>query len=277
MTTTATSPDHLSPRHESRGRWQLVVFIALAYGLSWWPALLRLMNAESAPVLPVGPSIAALIVVGWVYGRPGLRALLRSTVNGRIGRWWWGAAIPLAVAVSAAVLTIAAGAPVPQSADLAMAATAALITMPIVLVINGPLGEELGWRGYLLPHFLRRHSPITATVLLIPIWLGFHLPLMITNPGRYGLWWALSLVGMAFTMTWLHVRSGGSVLLAIVFHTVTNIATPAAIQLFAGADRPLVWQLSALLWVLTGVAVAAGPLRHTAGGRQSHTHQGVEQ
>ncbi len=276
MTTTSTSQDHLGPRQERRGRWQLVVFIALAYGLSWWPALLRLMNPESAPVIPVGPSIAAVIVVGWVYGRQGLRALLRSTVDWRIGRWWWGAAIPLAVAVSAAVLAVTAGAPVPQTADLAMAATAALITLPIVLVINGPLGEELGWRGYLLPYFLRRHSPITATALLIPIWVGFHLPLMITNPSRYGLWWALSLAGMAFTMTWLQVRSGGSVLLAIVFHTVANLATPAAIQLFDGADRSLVWQLSAVLWVLTGVAVAAGPLRHTARGRQSRTDQGVD-
>ena len=276
MTTTATGPARLSPRSAFRGRWQLVVFITLAYGLSWWPALLRLMNPESAPVIPLGPSIAALIVVGWVYGRPGLRALLRSAVHGRIGRWWWGAAIPLAVAVSAAVLTMAAGAPAPQSADVATAATAALITLPIVLVINGPLGEELGWRGYLLPHFLRRRSPITATLLLLPIWVGFHLPLMITNPGRYGWWWALSLVGMAFTMTWLHVRSGGSVLFAIVFHTVVNIATPVAIQLFDGADRLLVWQLSAVLWVLIGVAVTAGPLRHTARARQAHTRQGAD-
>lgn len=265
MITAAIAHDRTDrPSRDRRSRRHLLLFIVLAYGLSWWPSLGRLANPESAPVLPVGPSIAALLVVGWAYGRPARRALLRSAVNVRIGRWWWGAVIPLAVAVVVVVLTVLAGAARPSGADLAVAAVGALVTLPVILVVQGPLGEELGWRGYVLPLFLRRHSPVMATVLLIPLWIGFHLPLILTSPDRFGPWWAMTVAGTAFMMTWLHLRSGGSVALAIGFHTVMNVVTPAAVGLFAEADRLLAMRLTATAWVLIGVAIAVGPLRRTS-------------
>ncbi len=242
-------------------RWQLPLFLAMAYGLSWWPSFGRLANPDAAPMVPIGPTIAALIITGWVYGRPARRALLRSTINARIGRWWWAAAVPLAVAAAAGALTVLLGAAAPSGSEIGAAAATALATLPIILVLNGPLGEELGWRGYVLPLFLRRHSPITATLMLIPFWIAFHLPLIVTSPDQFGILWALTVVGMAFTMTWLHLGSGGSVLLAIVFHAVVNTSMPAVIQLFSQEDRLLAIRLAVVLWLLTAAAITIGPLR----------------
>jgi membrane protease YdiL (CAAX protease family) len=242
-------------------RWPVVAFVALAYGLSWWPSFIRLANPDSAAMIAIGPSIAAVVIVGWVSGRPARRALLRSAVDPRIGRWWAAIAIPVAVAAATTIIAVLLGAAAPTGSDVGQALVAAAVSLPIILVINGPLGEELGWRGYLLPRFLRRHSPITATVLLIPLWIAFHLPMILTSPDRFGLWWALIVVGLAFTMTWLHLRSGGSVLLAIVFHAVVNTSTPAVVQLFGDGDRLLAIRLYAALWVLVGAVAAAGPLR----------------
>jgi membrane protease YdiL (CAAX protease family) len=243
-------------------RWPIVAFIALAYGLSWWPSFARLANPDSAAMIAIGPSIAAVVIVGWVYGRPARRALLRSAVDPRIGRWWAAMAIPVAVAAATTIIAVLLGAAAPTGSDVGQAVVAAAVSLPIILVINGPLGEELGWRGYLLPRFLRRHSPITATLMLIPLWIAFHLPMIMTSPDRFGPWWALMVVGLAFTMTWLHLRSGGSVLLAVVFHAVVNTSTPAVIQLFGDGDRLLAIRLYAALWVFVGAVAAAGPLRH---------------
>jgi membrane protease YdiL (CAAX protease family) len=240
----------------------VVIFVVLAYGLSWWPWFARLANPDSAAMFAIGPSIAALVVVAGVYGRPGIRTLLRSTVHARIGRWWWSITIPLGVTAATAVITVLSGAAAPSGYDVGMAAMT-LVTLPIMLITNGPLGEELGWRGYLLPRFLRRHSPSTATLMLIPFWIAFHLPMIVTSPDRFGLPWMLMIAGLAFTMTWLHLRSGGSVLLAIVFHAVVNVSTPAVVQLFGHGDRPLAIHVMAALWVLVGAAVVAGPLRRT--------------
>jgi membrane protease YdiL (CAAX protease family) len=274
--TASTTIDHTAqPKDTStpgtgRVRWQVPVFIAIAYAVAWLPALGRLDNPTAAMVLPIGPSVAALVVVGWVHRWAGLRALLRSTVDVRIGRWWWGAAIPVPVAAAVAVLTVLTGAVAPTGADIA-SALASFAVLPLTMIVAGPLGEELGWRGYLLPHLLRRHTPIVATLLLLPLWWGFHLPLMLTMPDRYGLWWILTLGGFAFTMTWLHLRSNGSVLLAIVFHAVANTATGAAIQLFAMPDRAGAARAAAILWLLVGGVITAVALRR----RVSPTHNHV--
>ncbi len=249
------------PSRSPRPGRQLALFLTLAYGLSWWPSFGLLANPHAAPVIPIGPSIAALVVVGWFCGRPAVRVLFSATVKARIGRWWGAAALPFAVAAATATVTVLAGGAAPSGADIGTVATTALATLPFVLLLNGPLGEEIGWRGYVLPLFLRRHSPITATLLLIPLWIAFHLPLILTAPDRFGPLWACTVVGMAFTMTWLHLGSGGSVLLAIVFHAVVNTTTPAAIRLFSEDDQFLAVRVIAAIWLLTGAAVALGPLR----------------
>ena len=51
-----------------------------------------------------------------------------------------------------------------------------LFVWVMFVVVNG-LGEETGWRGYALPLLRRRHGTLAASLLLVPIWAGWHLPL----------------------------------------------------------------------------------------------------
>jgi membrane protease YdiL (CAAX protease family) len=129
---------------------RLVLFLVLAYGLSWWPWPLGDLAArpDTALMVPIGPSIAAVVMVFWLHGRAAGRALLRALVHVRVGRWWLVLLIPVGVAVAAAGLAVLAGAPAPPAADVLAAAAAAVISAPLVAVVAGPLGEELGWRGY---------------------------------------------------------------------------------------------------------------------------------
>lgn len=48
------------------------------------------------------------------------------------------------------------------------------------------LGEELGWRGYLLPNLLEKMSPLKATIVSGVIWGVWHAP-MIAMGHNYGL------------------------------------------------------------------------------------------
>jgi len=44
------------------------------------------------------------------------------------------------------------------------------------LLITGPLCEELGWRGFVLPRLPKRFNPFTASLILGVIWGVWHLP-----------------------------------------------------------------------------------------------------
>ena len=66
-------------------RHQLVLFFALAYALSWWAWVWYRLDPGhvDAPILPIGPLLAALVMLALVGGRPALgRGAGRSCTGG---------------------------------------------------------------------------------------------------------------------------------------------------------------------------------------------------
>ena len=117
-----------------------------------------------------------------------------------------------------------------------MAAIALNGTLGLFIAFGG-IGEELGWRGFLVPE-LYKHYDFTKTALISgTIWAVFHWPLLILLMGpRLGVspWpmLAISLVagiGLSTIMAWLRLRSG-SVWTAVIFHLGLNIHTQGFFQ-----------------------------------------------
>jgi membrane protease YdiL (CAAX protease family) len=46
----------------------------------------------------------------------------------------------------------------------------------LVAILANGFGEEIGWRGFALPHLQRRHSPLVAAMLIVPMWAFWHTP-----------------------------------------------------------------------------------------------------
>jgi membrane protease YdiL (CAAX protease family) len=106
-----------------------------------------------------------------------------------------------------------------------------------MLVAFGGIGEELGWRGFLVPE-LYKHYDFTKTALISGvIWAIYHWPLLIFLMGpRLGVsplpMLAISLVagiGLSTIMAWLRLRSG-SVWTAVIFHMALNVHTQGFFQ-----------------------------------------------
>jgi membrane protease YdiL (CAAX protease family) len=106
-----------------------------------------------------------------------------------------------------------------------------LFFLPFVFLqqtlVGSSMGEELGWRGYLLPRLQRRFGALVASVVLGLIWGLWHLPLALT-PGDvrsetfFG-WTLLGLVAAAILFTWVYNNTRGSLLIALLFHTAINM------------------------------------------------------
>lgn len=93
------------------------------------------------------------------------------------------------------------------------------------------LGEELGWRGLLVPALSERHGFTATSLLSGAIWAAWHVPLVVAlvpgvqpGPPRMAAiaFFAVNLIGVSFAFAWLRLRTG-SVWPAVVLHAVTNL------------------------------------------------------
>lgn len=135
----------------------------------------------------------------------------------------------------------------------------------IILVLGGPLGEEIGWRGVLQPLLHRKLSPFAASFVIALIWFGWHVPLFwlegAAQKGGSILHFLTSTTAFSFLFTWLYLRTQGSLFLAVLFHTAVNfvsaVLAPGLVlawqkEDFSGVLLLAVFGAAAVLFVVLG-------------------------
>jgi membrane protease YdiL (CAAX protease family) len=230
-------------------RHSLLTFFVLAYGFSWGSYYLL-----SAPFLfPFGAILAALIVASLSQGRGGLKELWSRCVRWRVGVRWYAVAlsVPVGLALGAAGLNILLGAQVSTAVQLAP--WFSFFTFFPLALLDAPLMEETGWRGYAMPRFSSSRSPLTNTLILGVLLAGWHLPLAL-GAGPLAAPYLIAAVASAVVTNWIYYNTGESAMLAMVYHTAANTMGGAGFnlfQIFTGSDAVRIW------WLLAAVNCAA--------------------
>lgn len=132
-----------------------------------------------------------------------------------------------------------------------------LVSFTHNLLLGGALGEELGWRGFLLPRLLKRQGPIAASFVLALVWALWHAPIdlyagfLVQGPGAVlaRIIWTLP---VTFLFTWLYLRCRRALLAALFLHASANMLT----DLGFSAPAPSM-MIFFLLLAATAVAVVA--------------------
>ncbi len=121
------------------------------------------------------------------------------------------------------------------------------------------LGEETGWRGFLLPRLQGKYSALTSSLIVGIIWAGWHSPMFLCNENLRSLgptgaiFWVIGLMFGATFLTWLYNSSRGNILMTALWHGTYNLFTGAAGQaagLFAGIISMFV-----MVWVILIVTI----------------------
>jgi uncharacterized protein len=203
---------------------RLTAFFALAYALSWWAMILYWVGVwPTTTFIPAGPLVAAIVVIAVAEGRAGFRDLGASIGRWRVPWYWYAVALGLPLAVRFGSMLVNAGAPVPDWAALGWTSFGLAFLARLVNPMDGPLGEEPGWRGYAVPRLQAARSPLAAALVLGVLVAGWHMPLVVIGD--------LGPVGLVTTFTitivyvWLFNRTSGSVLLTLLFHSVQGAVT----------------------------------------------------
>jgi len=214
----------------------LYIFLAIAFGLAWGlvgililftDAVVRLFGDVSASnplfILAVySPAIAALLVVWSFAGLKGVKGLLSRLLLWRCSLGWVAFlifAIPAIYYAGSFVKGNLFGEP------NAFPSIGAAISAMAFMLILGPV-EELGWRGIALPLLQRRMAPIWAGLVLGSIWGLWHLPAFFLSGTPQSAWgltpFIIGSIAVSVILTPLFNQSGGSILLAALFHFQLN-------------------------------------------------------
>jgi membrane protease YdiL (CAAX protease family) len=244
----------LSKLLEMMKRHPLLTFFILAYVFSWGSYYIL-----SGPLLfPFGSVLAAVIVASVAQGRSGLKDLLHRCLRWRVGLRWYVAAllVPVAIALAAVWLNRLLGAAVSVTAQLGPWYNF-FILFPLAL-IDAPLWEESGWRGYALPRFPAARSPLANSLILGLLLAGWHLPIALSEPSLSAPY-LIAAIASAVVTNWIYYNTGGSALLAILYHTAANTMGGAGLnlfQMFSGPDFVRVWWLLAVInWAVVVILV----------------------
>ena len=132
----------------------------------------------------------------------------------------------------------------------------------VTLFLRGPMGEELGLRGFALPRLQEKHTPLRATFILTLFWWLWHLPTYWTLPlamnavAQYGFVAAFGiqfvvLLALSVLCTWVYNGSGGMVLLPVLLHASWNFWSGALGQEVALFLLPLLLLTAVVIGVAT--------------------------
>ena len=218
-------------------RNSLVLGIMLMFLLTW-P-----IDLENEGLLPFkvpflvylflgwGFVFASVIMTGLTLGKEGVISLLKRYLQWRVGWKWYLVAFllePLLMFFGVYGNALVTGVVPDYSKIIAYkifgtSATLWLFVLPFFLTDFLANGEEIGWRGYVLPRLQAKHSALISTLILGVIWGFWHLPKYLTHFSVPSFaWFMVHTMAVAFLYTWLYNNTKGSLLLVTLFHASSN-------------------------------------------------------
>lgn len=180
-----------------------VLFYALTFAIAWTAWAPLLLHVRGIVKLPIPYAVAlfvcqtigafapliSLSLIQRIKRTPGLveGVLRKIRLKGVSLRWLLLPAVfPVAIAIATAIvhpLVSAEGSvSILRPETVGELGWALLLVIPftfVVAMIGSPLGEEPGWRGYVLDHFAQKGQGLRGSAIVAVLWWSWHVPLFI--------------------------------------------------------------------------------------------------
>lgn len=224
-------------------RYPLRAYFLLAYLYTWAIEVPMLVVARSSAELHLhaglealagfGPLAAAVTVLAVSRGRTAVMELLASLCRWRVSAGWLAIALasPFAVLVAALMMTGEAEQLFSGTLGHEVIAGGRLVELVLLGGVLRGIGEEPGWRGFALPELRGRFGSLSATLMLFPFWLFWHLPSFLIRPEfQWSAWLGFS-AGILSAAIWctLLYDATRSVLMVAAWHALINICRGLAL------------------------------------------------
>lgn len=258
--------------HMQKARKEEAVFVAITFGVTWliWLGAYAISISANASLpfkdwlIRLGTAVPSVmgLVLAYVYNdeTKSLKTLLRSLIKYKAPPAWWIytiALFPLVLFISWLIFSRMGGETPPSQFPIWFIPLAFFY----ILVFMGPLGEELGWRGFLLDR-LMRYGLAKAGSALGVIWFAWHIPLFFIQgtiqselakmgPGLALAGYLIYTTCISLLITVLYARTKGNLLLCVIFHTICNLSLGVAPLILAKSGAAVLLVVLILITALT--------------------------
>jgi len=244
----------------------LYLFLVVAISVPYWVLMLKAGSIELARGFVIhsqmwAPAAAALLSAwitqrslagfGWHWGRA------RYVVAGYLIPIGYGVLAYLPLWLSGLAPTAFGAFAATSAKGLAMTAVPAAwpallqvfltLTFGVIQSAASAAGEEIGWRGYLVPALRQRFGFVTTVGLSGVIWAAWHMPVLLFAdynggaPKAYSVaCFSVMIIASGGIAAWLRLRSG-SVWPAIAFHAVHNAVVQWLLDPMTNAQGRAAW------------------------------------
>ncbi len=226
--------------YENKNFKEIIIYLTFTFVLTWVIWLLAFsgfnLKISGESLIMIGtfaPSFVGLLMEYKINGKKGFIKLTKKMVNPKISLKWYiyiFGVMPGIMLLSYIILQIS-GSIIPKSEF-------PIYVIPLVFIyimfLMGPLGEEAGWRGFLLRKMVVIFRPFYASVILGLIWSLWHLPLffidntiqakLVSNYSFAFAFFGYILYTLIITIqiSILYINTKGNIFGVILFHTMTN-------------------------------------------------------
>jgi CAAX protease family protein len=135
-------------------------------------------------------------------------------------------------------------------------------TYGLIRSVSAALGEEIGWRGFLVPELSKTTSFTVTSLISGIIWSLWHYPVLIFadynagTPTWYGLTcFTVMVISISFVFAWMRIKSG-SLWTAAILHGSHNLYVQAIFTPLTRDTGKTKWFIDEFGCVLPLVAVA---------------------
>lgn len=259
----------------------LVLYLIIAFTFTWLIWIPQVLEAQGVlePSFftrlkggAFGPLVAAFVLTYWNEGPEGVKTLLKRAIDYKFSKVWW---LPIFLFIpfilgGALILAILSGEVIPELSWVS-APWMLIVTFVWIFFNGGPVQEEFGWRGYTLDRLQERFNALVSSVINGVIWFAWHLPLFYMP--REEIYYRSPMLPVLFSMilvnilfTWIYNNTGGSLLAALITHTMwnwSNWAIPTLQTMAGGMFFVILFPISLII-----VLVIWGPrrmVRHARG------------
>lgn len=242
-------------------KYEIIVYLITTFLFTWIFWIIAFtsttLNGSFRIIGSFIPSIMSIIFTGYYYGKTGIKKLLRKLTIWKFNPLFYVFVFFYTVISIYIPSFICSVVGINYKIHINNHISIFQLTSPVTIIIcffaivifGGPLGEELGWRGFILPKLQEKINPLTSSIILGVIWTSWHIPMFYFHVSGYDIGfisYLLETIRLSILFTWLYNRTKSSLLIVILYHSFDDFVMSICANDFMGKFNTY----SVILWFI---------------------------